>query len=133
MPLSRGVYTPPPMNDRCMVRNPGDKPTATEDAFGNPVIEPEWGDALWCHTMDRNPTEPQAEEDVVVREARTVFTIRARMGIAADAEVVYPVNHDGSMNAESQIYELVAPPVRRGGLGQGILAKFMELHAQRRA
>ena len=122
MPLSRGVYTPPPLNQRCTIRNPADRPSPTPDAFGRPVEPESWGDEVWCHAVDRNPTEPQAEEDVLVREARTVFTIRARSGIAADAEVVFA----------GAVYELLASPVRRGGLGQGRLAEYMELHAQRR-
>lgn len=111
-------FSPPTLNLRVLVRNPGDRPEAPVDDFGRPSGDaPEWGVALWAARRDARPTE-EFMEQVTVRRQVVVWTIRRRDGVAPDAEVVH----------RSEVYGSIGPPRIVGGVNFGTGAEFMELH-----
>lgn len=114
------AYSPPLLDKRIRLRNPGDRPEPELDDFGRPTGgDGEWGVEVWAARRDSRPAEDTLEQ-VTVRRQLVVWTIRRRAGVAPDAEVV----HGG------EVYASVGPPRIMGGVNFGVGAEYMELHTQ---
>ena len=112
-------FTPPPLNELVTIRNPGERPVTAVDQFGRPTSAgPTWGVSAYAHRRDRTPSS-SLEESLVVYQLVSIFTIRELADIAADAEGVDQLG---------AVFGLIGPPVRRGGVGYGSLARYLELH-----
>ena len=112
-------FDPPSLTEKVTIRNPGDRPAAAVDPYGRPTgLEPSWGVSAYAHRRDRTPSS-SFEESVTVYQLVTVWTVRELADIASDAEVV---------DVLGAVFGLIGPPVHRGGLGYGSLARYLELH-----
>ena len=116
-------YVPPRLNELIRIRNPQEEPTRDRDAFGAPTDdEPVWGIEVWASKRDQAPFT-EIGESIQVRAGRTVFTIRKRDGIRADAEIV---------DSGGIIYSFVGAPIERGGNQGRMAARYYEIFAERR-
>ena len=92
------------------------------DRYGRAISTPSWGDLVYAARRDVG-TRTQNEEGAKVFVKLTVWTIRDRPGLAPNVQVV-----DGLGN----VFQSVGPPVSRGGLNGQTLARYLELHTERR-
>ena len=116
-------YQPPTLDKLIRVRNPADAPAEAADRYGRPTgAAANYGYSVYANRRDRGPTT-RNEEGAEIFEGSTVWTIRARAGIDANAEVVAP----GGI-----VYESIGPPVERGGPNGETLARYLEVHTRRR-
>ena len=118
---TRFAYSPPPLTLRIEIRTPAPVADQRRDRYGRLQGSAASGVMVWAHKRDRAPREV-VEEAVLTREQLSIFTVRHRDGIAANSEIVY----GGST------YEMVGPPVERGGPGFGRASKYLELYAKLR-
>ena len=117
MPRRYPLYRPPPLDKRVWIRDPDARPDDVDRFETDPEAAPGWGaSGVWAAKRDRH-ARFQSEEDVAVFEGDTVFTIRFRDGVAANAEVVY----------RDKIYEAQGEPLERGGAGSGRSARYLEI------
>lgn len=111
-------YTPPVLNLRVRLRDPSAEPPGTRDRLGRLVGDgAEWGDEIWAARRDRRPETDEGED----RESftlTTVWTIRWRAGVAADARILY----------NGDVFESVGPPREMGGAGYGRATRYLEIH-----
>lgn len=111
------VYTAPVLNLRVCLRNPADAPDASVDRYGRETESADWGEMLWAARRDRRPDVEEGEERESFTLA-TVWTIRWRAGVAADALILY----------NGDVYESIGPPREMGGTGFGRATRYLELH-----
>ena len=116
------TYDPPVLDKRIRIRNPADKPDTDEDRYGREEQPPQWGTEAWANRRDRH-VDTSFEQGGTVREGVTVWTIREIPGIAPDAEII---------DNKGISYELIGPPIERGGVNGGLLTRYLELHSTRR-
>ena len=106
----------PVLNLRVTIRNPANKPATTRGEYGGEIFPPTWGNEVYASRYDRSP-RTNIEENISIRAITTVWTIRERPGIDADAEIVTP---DG-------VYQSIGPPALRGGANFGRASKYLEI------
>ncbi len=114
-------YHPPALTELVTIRNPADRPEATQDRYGR-VTQPDWGARVLANRRDRAPYTSY-EEQATVLVGLTIWTIRDRPNVAHDVEVV---------TSDGQVYEPVGPPVQRGSWNGGRASRYLELNTRRR-
>lgn len=117
-------YIPPPMNRRIKVRNTADRPASMTDEIGRPTTTQTWGEPLWANRRDQSPFTQLDEGVEVISSGRTIWTIRYKSDISADAEVV---------DSDDVVWSLVGSPVERGGANGYMAQMYLELHTERRS
>ena len=119
----RATYRPPALTYRIRLRDPAKAPVPDRDVLGREKQNPPpWGDYIWAGRRDRSPGVSQ-EDEVEVRRAEVVWTVRNRSGIPANFEV----EHKGV------VFQSLGPPVQRGGAEFGRGAIYLELRTRRLA
>ena len=108
------TFTPPTLRFLVTLRNPSKKPETQRDEYGGDIAPPEWGVKVWAARRDRSPGL-EIEEKILIRELTTIWTIRERAGVDANAEIVYG----------GEVYQAVGPAMRIGGPDYGLASKFL--------
>lgn len=130
-------YHPPKLDTLVWLRYPADQPTVEEDRLGRIINAPTfagrqdpdgdnghtWGILVYANRRDRTPYT-EYEEGATAYVGITVWTIRHRDDVAADAEVV---------TAQEKVHEIQGPPVERGGSNGGRGTRYLELHTTLRS
>ena len=107
----------PVLRLRVTIRNPSEKPDSVRGEYGGEVAPPEWGNSVYASRYDRSP-RTNIEENISIRAITTVWTIRERPGIDADAEIVTP---------DGEVFQSIGPTALRGGANFGRASRYLEI------
>ena len=117
-------YTPPPLDERVIVRNPADQPETETNIYGAPTEEVQWGTEVWAGRRDRAPYLRFGEQ-ATITEQRTIWVIREIEAVPPKGR---PLDPDCEIVHKGRVYQATGPPVLRGGMGSGRVARYFEIH-----
>ena len=125
--MPRVRYDPPPLDRKVLIRDPEQAPNPETVPRGTDGVrdysgEPEWGFKVWANRRDQGQFV-EISEGVQTVVGRSVFTIHHRPGVKPTFEV---------FDSDDAAFVMVGPAVERGGANAGMVARYLELHCERR-
>ena len=114
MPALRRAYDPGPLNHEIILKT---VKTPVRNALGQIIAEAGSKVKVWAGRYDRRTASQSEGGDAQIEERYTTYTIRKRAGVTAATIVM-----DDGLE-----YTLIGPPRRRGGIGSGRAAGYLEL------